>query len=319
MKTTRHSRDTTRRTSRTRTPSCSHTRAFTLIEQGKDFRFSIPDSRFQNDHQASASVSAPQRRGSAQSKIENRESKISRRAYRPWRGGFTLIELLTVIAIIGILASILIPAVGAVRQSARTAICLGNQRQIALAINLAATDNREVYPPATDNGTLWPSSLRNYLGGKADNTNNQSLNTTLVVCPARLLIPVAPAEINRSTYSLNPVIMVDPVNEPSRPATINVSRITRPSEIVLVADGVQQDHGGAASRFYKIGGGDDWKNADASAADTIINDGPDMDGSGNAGNLRFRHKGKVNVAYTDGHAATLSKGTLRWRNIQIDY
>ncbi|WP_043588818.1 prepilin-type N-terminal cleavage/methylation domain-containing protein, partial [Geminisphaera colitermitum] len=224
---------------------------------------------------------------------------------------FTLIELLTVIAIIGILASVLIPTVGAVRQSARNTTCLSNQRQIALAINLAAADNRDIYPPATDNGTLWPSSLRNYFGGKSDNTNNNSLNSTLVVCPSRLLIPTAPTEINRSTYSLNPVIMVDPINEPSRPTKINVSKITRPSEIVLIADGVQQDHGGAAARFYKIGG-DGWKTANVSNADTIIDDGPDMDGSGNAGSLRFRHKGKVNVAYIDGHAATLAKGTLRW-------
>ena len=37
--------------------------------------------------------------------------------------GFTLIELLTVIAIIGILNSILIPVVASVRESARRAVC----------------------------------------------------------------------------------------------------------------------------------------------------------------------------------------------------
>lgn len=47
---------------------------------------------------------------------------------------FTLIELLTVIAIIGILAAILIPVVGAVRENARQTKCMSNLRQVALAV-----------------------------------------------------------------------------------------------------------------------------------------------------------------------------------------
>jgi len=54
--------------------------------------------------------------------------------------GFTLIELLVVIAIIGILAAILIPAVGAVRASANNTKCVSNMRSIAQATLLYAKD-----------------------------------------------------------------------------------------------------------------------------------------------------------------------------------
>ncbi len=74
--------------------------------------------------------------------------------------GFTLIELLTVIAIIGILAAIIIPTVGKVRETARRSVDSSNLRQIGQASLIFASDNRDNLPgtAATFSGNTFNNS-----------------------------------------------------------------------------------------------------------------------------------------------------------------
>ena len=69
--------------------------------------------------------------------------------------GFTLIELLTVIAIIGILAAILIPTVGKVREQAKRSKCMSNTRQIGLGLIAAANQNKNQAFPDNTNPGSW--------------------------------------------------------------------------------------------------------------------------------------------------------------------
>jgi prepilin-type N-terminal cleavage/methylation domain-containing protein len=68
--------------------------------------------------------------------------------------GFTLIELLVVIAIIAVLAAILFPTFMKAKAQARVSTCLGNERQLGMALSMYADANNGTFPWVSRAGTL---------------------------------------------------------------------------------------------------------------------------------------------------------------------
>ncbi len=92
-------------------------------------------------------------------------------AFPPRRArGFTLIELLVVIAIIAILASMLLPALARAKGQARRVQCINNEKQLVVAWNLYACDNRDFLTP---NGAGQPRPMGPYMWVLGDNHGYQ--------------------------------------------------------------------------------------------------------------------------------------------------
>ena len=72
---------------------------------------------------------------------KNNEARVTVRRHG---FAFTLIELLVVITIIAILAAMLLPALAKAKQKASTAVCVSNQKQLALAWIMYADDNQNI-------------------------------------------------------------------------------------------------------------------------------------------------------------------------------
>ncbi len=140
------------------------------------------------------------------------------------RSGFTLIELLVVIAIIAILAAILFPVFQKVRENARRAACLSNEKQLGLAFTQYTQDYDENLPTGglysnNYNGSGWAGPLFPFLK-----------STGVFTCPDNVL-PSSPPKPNLISYAYNQALVRTIANTNLVPA---LSTFNTPAHTVLL-------------------------------------------------------------------------------------
>jgi prepilin-type N-terminal cleavage/methylation domain-containing protein len=155
---------------------------------------------------------------------------------------FTLIELLVVVAVIGILSSLLLPAVSKAKARAQGTACLSNFRQFGVAFQLYAADHDDAVLPNKDgpNVPLGQTWVEGWLGLPGpDCTNRLFLERSLLGpylkatgvwrCPAARDPMVVGVSMPRArTVSLNG-FMGAPTNVPGAIAYRRLGQISRPS------------------------------------------------------------------------------------------
>ncbi len=233
---------------------------------------------------------------------------------------FSLIELLIVIAVISLLISILLPALGRAREQARAAVCASNVRQLVQASLLYAGENGGRLAPgaprmSAENLRRWhgvrPGAGQAFDGSRGPLAAYLGPEARIRACPSFLEPDDTPGvafERSAGGYGYNQAYLGRVVERPAPTANFRVTtdllgaqleRIRRAAATLLFAD---------TALAATAGGVIEYSFAEPRFHPEYLRQNARPDPS-----LHFRHGGRANVAWVDGHVDCATR-TFTWRS-----
>jgi prepilin-type N-terminal cleavage/methylation domain-containing protein len=116
---------------------------------------------------------------------------------------FTLVELLVVLAIIALLVSLLQPALRSALLHAQSIKCVTNLRSIGVAVQLATSDNNNLYP-LIDQAAAPIYSPAGSVPGLVGVLGPYGINTNSIQCPVDMASSPSAFTQYGSSYEWNP-------------------------------------------------------------------------------------------------------------------
>lgn len=141
-------------------------------------------------------------------------SRMIRRSFRhsPDRDGLTILELLVAISIIGLVAGLLLPAIGAARESARRMQCVNHLRQLGIALHNHHDATRHLptgwqFDPAKSSAYGWAVPLLPYceqasLAAQIDGQKPIQHPANALARRTELPIMLCPSDLTEPTFVL---------------------------------------------------------------------------------------------------------------------